>query len=74
MDLKEIYQAVKYERLIKKEAEALKAGAIERMDERYKNAVRFLQELKGVEKGVKDYGKYRAFDRCGSKQASEMQR
>ncbi len=52
MDLKEIHQAVKYERLIKKEAEALKAGAIERMDERYKNAVRFLQELKGVEKGT----------------------
>ncbi len=49
MDLKEIYQAVKYERLIKKENEARKAGAIERMDERYKNAIRFLQEVKGVE-------------------------
>ncbi len=49
IDLKEIYQAVKYERLVKKETEALKAGAIERMNERYKNAVRFLQEVKGVE-------------------------
>ncbi len=49
MDLKEIYQAVKYERLTKEEDKALKAGAIERMNERYKNAVRFLQEVKGAE-------------------------
>lgn len=41
--LQEIYQAVKCDRLIKEEREARKAGAIARMDERCKKALRFLQ-------------------------------
>lgn len=53
ISLKGIYQAVKFERLIKKENEARKAGAVERMNERYKNAIRFLQDVKDA-KEVKE--------------------
>lgn len=51
--LQEIYQAVKCDRLIKEEREARKAGAIARMDERCKSAVRFLKEVKEVKENVR---------------------
>lgn len=46
--LQELYQAVKCDRLIKEENEARKAGAVKRMDERCKKALRFLQIKKEV--------------------------
>lgn len=46
--LQEIYQAVKCDRLVKEENEARKAGAVKRMDERCKKALRFLQNVKEV--------------------------
>ena len=64
INLQEIYQAVKCDRLVKEENEVRKAGAVERMDERYKNAIRFLQDVKGAKEEKENAGE-RTYQNCG---------